>query len=291
VTPRLATPRGDGGRGGTDLRVHVTAIGWLAHTALTRSRGVARVVAPLSESLYLDAAGDLIWLGGPGAALHPRAVIGPLRVPKATTLAQVGFEIEGARVWRPESTSPGVAAATPGALARAVADRVVTSDVPSGFGLLLAGRRPAFPLDGAADRARDLASACAAGDAASAEHAAAALIGLGPGLTPAGDDYVGGALFARAVLVTAGAIDADAAAWRQATGRLLALATARTHPISAVLLSDLAAGHGHAPLHEVAAALASGETAQAVEAARRLTRIGHSSGWDVLAGFLGALGA
>jgi signal transduction histidine kinase len=53
----------------------VTAIGWRAHAALTTSGGVAKLIAPLSGSLYVEAAGELLWIGPPGAALHGRAIL------------------------------------------------------------------------------------------------------------------------------------------------------------------------------------------------------------------------
>jgi hypothetical protein len=155
---------------------------------------------------------------------------------------------------------------------------------PSGFGTWLLGAPLAFPLDRAAARANALAAACAADDASRAADAACKLIGLGPGLTPSGDDLVGGAFFARAVLARAGAIDATA--WRCAASRVRADAARLTHPIAAALLGDLLCGDGWATLHAVAAALARGDDTAALDAARALTRLGHSSGWDVLSGFV-----
>jgi hypothetical protein len=58
-----------------------------------------------------------------------------------------------------------------------------------------------------------------------------------------------------------------------------------------VLLGDLLDGAGYAPLHDLASALARCAGPAALEATARLVKIGHSSGWDLLAGFLGALGA
>ncbi|MGH7391093.1 MAG: DUF2877 domain-containing protein, partial [Candidatus Rokuibacteriota bacterium] len=68
-----------------------------------------------------------------------------------------------------------------------------------------------------------------------------------------------------------------------------ALARARTHPVSAALLGDLLAGEGWAPLHDLARAVAADDGAAAVAAAGGLVRLGHSSGWDLLTGFLAAL--
>ena len=70
---------------------------------------------------------------------------------------------------------------------------------------------------------------------------------------------------------------------------MLAAAPAQTHPISVALLGDLAAGVGHAPLHDLLAALAADRHADAVDAARRLVRLGHTSGWDMLAGLVAGL--
>jgi len=103
-------------------------------------------------------------------------------------------------------------------------------------------------------------------------------------MTPAGDDFVGGAFFARALLARAGAC--DAAGWRHAADAVRAAAARLTHPIGAALLGDLLAGEGWAALHDLAAALARDDESAAVEAAQRLTCLGHSSGWDLLAGFV-----
>src|SRR5215813_14946549 len=53
----------------------ITAIGALAHGALTRTAGTARVVARLTGSTYLDAEGTLVWLGPDHATRHPRAIL------------------------------------------------------------------------------------------------------------------------------------------------------------------------------------------------------------------------
>ena len=115
------------------------------------------------------------------------------------------------------------------------------------------------------------------------------MLGLGPGLTPSGDDYVGAAFFARRLFARAGACDRGA--WARAAAVVHARAGERTHPISAALLGDMLAGHGHAPLHDLARELGADEAlAGPLDAARRLVRIGHSSGWDMLAGFVAGIG-
>jgi hypothetical protein len=67
---------------------------------------------------------------------------------------------------------------------------------------------------------------------------------------------------------------------------LIEWAQTQTNPISYAILSDLALGHGPAPLHEVVASLLSGKDLKcSMEAVSRLLKVGHTSGWDILAGF------
>jgi hypothetical protein len=129
-----------------------------------------------------------------------------------------------------------------------------------------------------------LAAACRADDAAAALEAARPLLGLGHGLTPAGDDLVGGVFFARALLARARLIDPDA--WHRATAALVVAARAATHPVSAALLEDLVALDSHEVLRALARSLIDERPAAAVDAARDVVRLGNSSGWEILAGFL-----
>jgi hypothetical protein len=264
----------------------VVDVGSRAEQAMERAASEVRVLAALSASVYLTAGDEVLWLGRPGSALHPRAMLtaDPLPVSGAPRIT-----LRVARRWHPPSLPEGPdVAGTLSASARGLVRTVAEVGVADGFGTLLHGRTPAFPLDGAAETARALARACTRDDADAAGRAAVALLGLGPGLTPAGDDYVGGAFFARALLAR---WQTRADAWERAAREIRRHATTRTHRISAALLGDLLDGQGHAPLHELAARLAGDAPRDDVlEAARRLTRIGHSSGWDMLAGFVAGLG-
>jgi hypothetical protein len=267
--------------------VRVTAVGAVAHAALAGTGGTARVVARLSGSTYLSAGDALVWLGPQHATLHPRAIL--TGVP-AGDGDEVRLAVEGLTPWRPAPltlTRAGVAGLRH-AWRGLVAD-LPALGTPGGFGALLAGEPLVFPLEGARAGAEALARACAGDDADAATTAALTLLGVGGGLTPSGDDFVGAALFARRLLAEAGA--ADAAAWRRAAAGVRAAALARTHPLSATLLGDLADGHTYASVHDLMHALAGGEPAPAREAARRLVRLGHSSGWDMLAGLGAGLAA
>ena len=268
------------------------AVGAHAQTALRRAGGRARVLARLSASTWLTAGGEIVWLGEATATLHPRALL--VAVPCSPFGDEITVDTSGLVPWHPSLPPPQAFA---GIAVRERWRRMVAAlgalHQPAGFGTLLTGAPVGFPLTAAQGAAQELARACARDDPEAVVDAAVTLLGLGEGLTPSGDDYVGGALFARHLLAAAGG--AYAPAWRGAAQAILAAAPARTHPISTALLGDLAGGHGWAPLHDLVAALAGaddvdGHDAAALEAARRLVRLGHTSGWDVLAGLGGGLG-
>jgi Protein of unknown function (DUF2877) len=264
------------------------AIGATAHAALVRTRGAAQVLARLSASTYLVAGEEIVWLGRVGATLHPRAILASAaRDPEADEMT---IDVGAVAPWRPAALAldPETAATLADGWA-ALAAGAAALGAPAGFGALLVGAPLAFPLDGARGPAEALARACARDDAAGATDAALALLGLGAGFTPSGDDFVGGAFFARTLLATARL--ADPGGWRRAAVAVVAAAPAFTHPISVALVADLVAGLGWASLHDLVSALAARDPRAAAEAARRLVELGHTSGWDLLAGLGAGLGA
>jgi len=115
------------------------------------------------------------------------------------------------------------------------------------------------------------------------------LVGLGPGLTPSGDDFLGGLLFTAHSLKTAYPQDVN---WEEEPVMdLVHWASTQTHPISHAILRDHASGHGPKPLHDVVASLLNGQDlshnlSHTMGAAERLLGIGETSGWDILAGML-----
>jgi uncharacterized protein DUF2877 len=278
----------------------VEALGWKAHAALTRSGRPARVLARLRESIYLEAGAEILWLGGAGGTLHPRAVL--VADPRIADGGSVRLDVTGLTPWR--ATPPRLTAGSADAIesgCRRLLASIEDVGVPSGLAELLVS--PASGPNGrdgdalgrelggrAAPHVRALIRACAANAAGDATRAATGLLGLGPGLTPSGDDYVGGAFFARALMSRAGV--GDGTAWRLAADEVLVRARTLTHPIGVALLADLVEGDGPAPLHALARALAESAAFDVVvDAARRLVAIGHSSGWAMLAGFLGGAAA
>ena len=100
------------------------------------------------------------------------------------------------------------------------------------------------------------------------------LLGMGPGLTPSGDDFIGAMLI---TLHHMGQIETKA----QLTKRVIHLTTKGTNPISAQHLYAAIGGMGNDALHRV--------LADEPSALNALISIGHTSGWDALAGVYATL--
>jgi len=105
------------------------------------------------------------------------------------------------------------------------------------------------------------------------------LLGLGPGLTPSGDDLLGGALVALQAL---GLDELRDSIWDV----LRARAMTNTNEISFAHLAAAAEGHCSAALRRVLNTLMNGSIGDLQPALWAVSRIGHTSGWDALAGIL-----
>lgn len=111
---------------------------------------------------------------------------------------------------------------------------------------------------------------------------AARLVGLGPGLTPSGDDYLGGVMIGLRWL---GRAQQAESLWRWLEPRL----AGATSPISAAHLAAAAQGEAHEALHRVLEDLSAWQTPDLVPGLADLDALGHTSGWDALAGVVAVL--
>lgn len=155
--------------------------------------------------------------------------------------------------------------------ARAFGGGMPASALPSCMPALLA-RRTAM-----------MKTALAAGDLAAAARHGAALLGLGPGLTPSGDDYLVG-LFAVLHMP-----HSPCAALASVCGAVLGDVQERTHPISGAALKAAARGRVRASLVALLHALVHCPPRRTAAALRRVLAIGSSSGADMAAGLLDGL--
>jgi hypothetical protein len=292
-------------------------VGEWAHRHLGHSGFTAKVVVAGSRAIYLEGrAGEILWLSPPGSVLHRRCVVVPLNSGSwkegddchsdGDTLCggrSDGVCWSGADVWEaPPPGTPSVVTSEESAAALAGGLSVLSlQHAPRGlaelaFGVAAGERRrggaemglTADWLAEAGGRVRDAVRALRARDAAGLLLAGSALVGLGEGLTPSGDDFLGGLLFGLRQHERA---DFDEAwiDWDMVRD-WVAGASMLTNRISHAILSDLAAGYGPEPLHALARETLSGGSRGVVAGhAERVIRIGDTSGWDLLAGFSAAL--
>jgi hypothetical protein len=220
---------------------------------------------------YAFLRGKLVWAGEHACTDHPRNIRNPwLPVPIACDAARLRI---GAQ------TCLGLFDGMP------VDARRPPGGPVKGLLLWLTGQPLPFPLNHAAARFDSVRGALERNELRAFEAAALRVLGLGHGLTPSGDDFVGGICFALK--------HTPRADWRTELPAVLAAlrrcASTSTNVISAALLDDLIDGASYGALHELLAALQQGALPQIARATEALLRVGASSGADMLAGLLVAL--
>lgn len=131
-------------------------------------------------------------------------------------------------------------------------------------------------------------------DPAAIRGAAARLAGLGPGLTPSGDDYLAGAMLGLWSIAHGHARELDTeyvlvssfAFCREACDEIYRAAASRTHHISRAFLKAARDGLADAHWHALLRALTDGEPLAVERAAKTVLTFGATSGFDMLLGFL-----
>jgi hypothetical protein len=294
-------------------RVSARVIGSRA-AALVASPGfTGRVLAVNSQSVYvLDLDDEILWLAPLDSAKHGRCILADydpaplavgMRVDVRGQRLRIGYALEvdlsPASCWRYPQPTPRERLPLDAVEVSCAAACAAVASLPNPRGLgpvigVLAALTPTPPGDTVApgdDMVVDhawpaisaIARACRRGDVPGMLAAGSELIGLGPGLTPSGDDFVGGALFS---VQTLGAVYPEVFGLTSAPFQtFLERARPLTNHISFAILSDLARGHGPESLHDFVTSQLRGESGhRSLEAAQRIVEIGHSSGYDLLAG-------
>ncbi|MFF3668965.1 DUF2877 domain-containing protein [Microtetraspora malaysiensis] len=257
--------------------------------ALESPRRPARVLAAFPLAVYLEVRSEyephVIALVSGEAARLPNAVVvaAPLaRLPLGDECwvgeGSIGLGGVGIRVRRWWDPAPPLGSAEPSRLTRALAHLDDICDHSQ--------RRPGLDVAGAPGL---LASGCLAGSLVDGIVAAERLLGLGPGLTPSGDDMLCGLLVAlRHLGLAAGAPRAIwLADWLAAA--VTYDARTRTTPISATLLHCAARGQAGSEVLGVLRAIAGHQPLD--PAAHRLLSLGHTSGADLAWGIRAGLAA
>ncbi len=294
------------------IHFRVRCLGSVARDLLAAS-GRGRIAAVFKASFYLESAGELACLGNRSLGLGPLNAVtdAPLdsdwpalglrpgeRCSANGNAVQVGakfvFALDHARVWRPPPCPGGWQGET---IRRSLEklERLAAARIPGqGLGSILlspsAGRREA-PVARAARE--PVAGARAWLATAFRDHRWAAtaatgwvgrLAGLGPGLTPSGDDLLGGIMIALHGLGCREAVDVLWPAVRSC-------AAEAQNPISTAHLAAAAEGLGSAAVHALFHDLVRGSDGALADRLDAIARIGHTSGWDALAGVVTVLRA
>jgi hypothetical protein len=281
-------------------RFPVRRCGGAAHRLLDHAAG-GRVAAVFTSSFYLEAGGGYGCVGiqalGPGPLNilcdAPRTMDWPAsgmqpgmpwRV--ANRAIHIGgrfvFPCDGAVIWAPPSPARPKAVN----LRRALGELLRQATVPAeGLAMLvLPGTAPTTILHTTAEApiaALHQWLTAAMGDPQPTSRREPRwvhpLIGLGPGLTPSGDDVIAGVMIA---LHGFGYGDAARQVWATAQPS----AVDAGNPISTAHLAAAAEGQGSAAIHGLLSALLAGDAGAMAGALAVIGRIGHTSGWDALAG-------
>lgn len=284
--------------------VEVVVIGCAARAVLD-AHAQGRVLAVFRRSFYAAFDAEVVCIGPPQLGVGPLNALTARRDDPAwadsgievgaavscrdSTLdvgGRIRFDFRAADVWQPH----GTLAWTPATLADGLdlLARKALLRRPGGLGALLAGLardsegatgergdallRTARP---AIDALRDWLVCTSAG--AAVPPPVAALIGLGPGLTPSGDDWLGGAMIA---LRHFGRPDVA----QRLAEVVLPVAARNTSVISAAYLRCAARGEGSRVLFDALACLAAADEATIDARLDAIDAVGHTSGWDCLAG-------
>jgi hypothetical protein len=229
-------------------------VGRFARDALAQGEGICRAV--LRRSFYLEfAGGRFACVGDEAIGRGPlNALVSDFAVPRLGD--RIALSAAGAQLWTPP---PASGAPDVDRLRREAAKRIPRE----GLACLIVGAHNA--LSGHLQPALDALAHWLVGHALSNEIQA--LIGAGPGITPAGDDYLGGVLLALHHLDRK---PQAASLWRWLEPRL-----GRTSALSAAYLAASAEGEGHEALHNV------------LNGSTDLERLDD---WDSLAGIVAVVG-
>lgn len=256
---------------------------------LPRTAGAVHSV--FTHVVNIAAAGDLWSLAARPVPVGPRTVRLPLDDLRGLDLvAGTPVTVQGASVtvgstvvdlaeavhWEPEAFATQVDSRR---LVAAIAE-LERLGVPGGartgtdpFSIAVAER--------IADGLRQVATSVASADAGALRTAVAGLVGLGAGLTPAGDDVLTGLAFGAARLDGRLAMIPPA---------VLSVIPGSTHAVSATALREACAGRAIQPLSDLLAAVCGrGDPATIPAAVAALLAVGHTSGTDLAHGLIAAV--
>ena len=250
---------------------------------------LARVVADFERSAHAEMGGQLICLVRPELGHGPLNAITRFRLPAIGE--QVALEGAGARNWEPPPPSRIAPVAARDAGLTSLRDIAHAEAPHDGLARLALGHDVhSSTLEQIARPRVERLRRWLAGRRDSLPPTD--LLGLGPGLTPSGDDLIGGVMIALATWDRAGIptlacprgpAPADPGL-QKSWSELLIFAHMLTSPLSCAFLAAAADGEGAEALHLAINAVIAGDVDGLPSLIRNAAAIGHTSGWDALAG-------
>ncbi len=207
----------------------------------------------------------------------------------------ISAALASAQTWDPRPDWDGVRSDLPGLMTQLpVLEEQIRKHAPSGsFAPLAVGKVQSDRaydqfarelIDTAREAAARVFNGLATRNLELVRAGARSLAGLGGGLTPSGDDYLVGIMYA--VWTAGGAGEAAAIC-----GQIAEVAGRRTTPLSRAWLRAAAAGEASSLWHELVGGLVMRDLRSVQAVTRRMLALGHTSGADSLAGFLQGLQA
>ena len=274
----------------------ITSAGKLALVAIDYPKQ-GRVVALFEHSFYIQIDGNWICLGASSLSLGALNLLTDApaninwqasglqledQVKISATHIHIGhrfsFSYRNAKLWQPEPTTnfdkntiaAGLAALSSQALSMAPAEGLASFIFPK--------NSLTTALPSATTAITKMKNFIGAGhsNAQDIQEPVAALIGLGPGLTPSGDDFLGGMMIALKML-------GEDEKYRVLTN-IVETCSSATNDISRAHLKAAAQGIGAEPLHATIGDITSNRNQALKASLEKLDAIGHCSGWDALTG-------
>jgi Protein of unknown function (DUF2877) len=255
----------------------ITSIGARAARLLSQHTAWS-IEAVFDRSFYIRCVDEFICIGDVSIGLGPlNALVAPESALPCIAIGRpLSLDISTAQVWHapPWPTSHF----TPEPIERVIQHALQEAPPESFMHLLFAGGEAQTALTRRARLgATTLQAGLTSGDAARFDEAASLLLGLGPGLTPSGDDVLSGALvmlFALRANEPAIALEASISGHMRAA----------TSALSCAFLRAACDGEPPAALHQSVSALLLNR--KAADVVSPLRSIGETSGFDMLAGML-----
>ncbi len=264
----------------------------------------AEVAAAFARSFYLRSGDLFVCVGEPAIGNGPLTLIAdmdtvprglhpgePVRIAESRiVIGAATFACDRCEAWHPPGWPRPAAPGTLMQARKAIVRRAATEAPAEGLGRLLMvssvlGDAFARLARHRLARLGSWLAECGAPAPTTADPVRD-LVGLGPGLTPSGDDALIGAL---ALLDALAPHHPNAETMRANLARAVGgLPSGLTSPLSHCFLRAAAARHIGECLHAAVSACITGDIDAAIAAVRA---IGHSSGWDMLAGIVTALAA